>query len=327
MKNEAEVNIPLIFYLIAYLSFLLSLLKLVCLADERRGIELELISTDDISIGQQLLTSASIGEPLLTSASIGEPLLASASIGEPLFASVSTLTGSTDRPAASMGMAWESLHPIPDSLKFLKSVQLCSLPASICEHNTNTYVAMDDSVCRIDRNYKCHNFLSNVNADSISVYDKRVYILSRSSPCTVSVYNLSGHLQHSWSHPSYDHRSDMLTVVNDQVLIADPRKKKIIIYSLTGKYIRYIRCWRLSNTNIAMCAIDSDAVVISNFDKSKVSKLNLNTGKVMWTVSSIIDPGGLIEYGNHILVSARNDDEVYIIDSATGSYSFLLSSF
>ncbi|XP_067944884.1 uncharacterized protein [Watersipora subatra] len=184
------------------------------------------------------------------------------------------------------------LSPLPKSITLLKSIKLPSKPVSVCHHEGVTYVGLDNGrFSRIDSNYKLHNsFISTSGiVESISLHKNRLYILSRSKPLTVSVYDLSGQVIKTWQHPYHGFHCSMLTVAAGNVVVADPPNKRLTIYSLTA---------------------DCEA--------NEVIRLNITTGNVMWTFNHPDPPQGLVCYGDYILVAACDSNIIYTLSYATG---------
>ncbi|XP_067944908.1 uncharacterized protein [Watersipora subatra] len=211
---------------------------------------------------------------------------------------------------------------IPKSITLLKSIKLPSNPLSVCQHEGVTYVGLHNcTVSRIDSNYKLHDsFISTSGpVESISFHKNRLYILSRSKPHTVSVYDLSGQVIKTWQHPYHDYDScSMLTVAAGNVVVADPPNKRLTIYSLTGKTLRNISCPLLSNNQVSICAGHGDDVIIADCKTKKVFRLNITTGNVVWTFTHPNHPQGLVCYGDYILVAACSSNIIYTLNYASG---------
>ncbi|XP_067944879.1 uncharacterized protein [Watersipora subatra] len=176
------------------------------------------------------------------------------------------------------------------------------------------------TVSRIDSNYKLHDsFISTSGiVESISLHENRLYILCRSKPRTVSVYDLSGRVITTWQHPYHGSWYSMLTVAAGNVVIADPPNKRLTIYSLTGKTLRNVSCPLLSDNQVSICAGLGEDVIIADHKTKKVFRFNITTGNVMWTFTHPYPPQGLVCYGDYILVAALNSSSIYTLSYATG---------
>ncbi|XP_067944878.1 uncharacterized protein [Watersipora subatra] len=213
------------------------------------------------------------------------------------------------------------LFPPPKSITLLKSIDLTSPPVSVCQHEGVTYVGLNNgTVSRIDSNYKLHDsFISTSGrVESISLHENRLYILSRSKPHTVCVYDLSGQVITTWQHPPHDNYSSMLTVAAGNVVVADPPNKRLTIYSLTGETLRNVSCPLLSNHRVTICAGHGDDVLIADHKTKKVFRFNITTRNVMWTFTHPDYPQGMVCYGDYILVAACDSSIIYTLSYATG---------
>ncbi|XP_067944883.1 uncharacterized protein [Watersipora subatra] len=211
--------------------------------------------------------------------------------------------------------------PPPKSITLLKSIELPSKPVSVCQHEGVTYVGLDnDTVSKIDSNYKLHeSFISTSGrVESISHHENRLYILSRSKPRIVSVYNLSGQVITTWQHCIHSCYCSMLTVAAGKVVVADPLNKRLTFISLTGKTLRNVSCPLLSDGQVSISAGHGDDVIIADYNTKKVFSFNITTGNVMWTFTHSDPPQGLVCYGDYILVAALNSNFIYTLSYATG---------
>ncbi|XP_067944877.1 uncharacterized protein [Watersipora subatra] len=69
---------------------------------------------------------------------------------------------------------------------------------------------------------------------------------------------------------------------------------------------------------VSICAGHGDDVIIADYEKKKVFRLNITTGNVMWTFTHPDCPLGLVCYGDYILVAAENSSIIYTLSYATG---------
>ncbi|XP_067944604.1 uncharacterized protein [Watersipora subatra] len=212
-------------------------------------------------------------------------------------------------------------HLPPKSITLLRSIKLSSQPVSVCQHEGVTYVGLyNGTVIRIDSNYNLHDsFISPPGiVESICIYENRLYILSYKSCRRVSVYEVSGQMVTTWRHPYHGYNCSMLTVAAGNVVVADPRNKRLTIYSLTGETQRNVSCPLLSNNPVSICAGHDDDVIIADYETQKVFKFNIITGDVMWTFTQPDPPQGLVRYGDYILVAAYNRNIIFTLSYATG---------
>ncbi|XP_067940339.1 uncharacterized protein [Watersipora subatra] len=209
---------------------------------------------------------------------------------------------------------------LPKSLTKLSSIQLPSSPSSICHYKGNTYIGLHDkTVSRVDIDNKITNkFISTSGpVNSVTCYKERIYTLSGTSPFTVGVYSISGELITRWKHPYHGSLSDMV-IIEDKVLITDPSNTRITTYSLDGQVLHHIPCPLLADSSsVRMCAPDNNSLIISSYRPSKVFKIDRTTQGVLWTLTEVDKPRGLVSYGEYILLAAHNN-KIYIINSTTG---------
>ena len=215
---------------------------------------------------------------------------------------------------------------LPTSLTLLKSIELPESPYCVCQYKGSTYVGLyNNTVARIDSNYKLYESFINCSGpvDSIVIYKDLVYMLLQtgSKSRIVQVCDMFGKEIRHWSHTCYTLASNVLTIVSDQVVIADQPNKRITVYSLTGQILRQVPCSLLCNDRGFMCAVDDCSVVYSDYKSSKVFRVDINTGHVMWTCSDIKEPQGITIYGRgYVLVARNNCSSVKVLDIKTGKY-------
>ena len=215
--------------------------------------------------------------------------------------------------------------PLPTYLTLLTDITM-SNPYGVCHYKGSTYVGLNDNtIARIDSNYKLYESFINCSGsvDSVVIYKDLVYMLlyTGSQYRTVKVCDMSGKEITQWGHFCFTYPSNVLTIVSDQVVIADPPNKRITVYSLDGQILRQVPCSLLSNYYGFMCAVDDCSVVYSDHNSSKVFRVNINTGDVMWTCSDIKEPQGITVYGRgYVLVARNNCSSVKVLDIKTGKY-------
>ncbi|XP_067938640.1 uncharacterized protein [Watersipora subatra] len=68
-----------------------------------------------------------------------------------------------------------------------------------------------------------------------------------------------------------------------------------------------------------MCAPDNSSLILTSFIHSKVFKIDTATHEVLWTLTEVEYPEGLVSYGEYVLLTAFSNKTIYIINSTTGS--------
>jgi len=217
---------------------------------------------------------------------------------------------------------------LPKQLTLLHTVPASSYCSSVCSYQGNTYVGLwGEGVAIIEEsNQSCRKFITTTDSvDSVSVYKDRLYTLEGSIiygiPYKVSVHDLTGKLITSWTLSDIPDTwcFNKLAVVNDQVVILDGEKRRLVVYSLTGEVQKHINCPLLSTSKVSLCAVDDLSVVVSNYESSKVFKVNISSGEVEWTTEHVTRPLGVAFCKGRVYVANfSTDTRVWILDGNTG---------
>jgi len=214
---------------------------------------------------------------------------------------------------------------LPNSLKFLQSVDVSNHCYSVCRYEGNTYVGLDNGgIDRVDENYNVTQSFVTVSCVvlGIAAYKDQLYALmwKGSSNLKVEVYDFNGNQVTSWTHSDISGYINKLVIVDDQVVVSDRPSKRLTIYSLTGEVIKQVPCSILCNSHVAICAADRHCVVVSDYYSSQVFKLDLTTEKVIWTCKDVPSLGSATCYrSKYILVTNRSSKTtIWILDVETG---------
>ena len=124
------------------------------------------------------------------------------------------------------------------------------------------------------------------SVDGIHVYNNMIYVLERRGVVSyVHVFDLSGTAITSWKYKeASEWGTNNLTVAGDKVIVTDSSKEQLVVYSLTGEFIKCIsypaqaRLWHTglrTTTAVAISALDTDSVIVSS--GSFVFKVNVVT--------------------------------------------------
>ena len=148
------------------------------------------------------------------------------------------------------------------------------------------------SITAHDKNLYCLTYYANSLSDVIHVFD------TNGEPMTMSI----------WRHPkALPYWGSRTTVLNDsQFAVGDWASKQIIIYSLTGNIIKEVPCHSTltSKSRITMTNCGKNSVVISEIKASTVTKINMDDGKVMWSMKIDSKPCGMVLCNaGHLLVA------------------------
>ncbi|XP_067938506.1 uncharacterized protein [Watersipora subatra] len=68
-----------------------------------------------------------------------------------------------------------------------------------------------------------------------------------------------------------------------------------------------------------MCSPDNSSLILSSYKHSKVFKIDTATHEVMWTLTEVSRPDGMVSYGEYVLLAAFNSKTICIINSTTGN--------
>ncbi|XP_067944405.1 uncharacterized protein [Watersipora subatra] len=162
-------------------------------------------------------------------------------------------------------------QPPPKSITLLKSIKLPSEPISVCQHEGVTYVGLyNGTVSRIDSNYTLHNSIISTSGrvESISLHVNRLYILSRSEPCT-TLRNISCPLL----------SNNMVSICagyGDDVIITDCKTKKVFRFNITTGNVM----WTFTHPyHLLGLVCYGDYILVAAFNSSIIYTLNYTTGR------------------------------------------------
>ena len=210
----------------------------------------------------------------------------------------------------------------PTNIRLVREVVVGSKFSTVCNYQNQTYVGLSDgAVVRIGPDYKVTPFIKlSAYIQGMTVYKGRVYTATGNAQ-TVSVHELStGNSLHTWTHTDDGYTySCNLTVVGDRVVTSDRGNKRLTVCSLTGQFIKHIPCDLLSNSVVCICSADTSSLIVSSQSTSKVQRINITTGQVMWTSSCVTKPLGVTCYNQYVLVyEFGNQTKIQILDISTG---------
>lgn len=218
-------------------------------------------------------------------------------------------------------------HP-PSSVRLVREVDVGSECPSVCNFKGYTYIGHNSGI--IDQIDKQGNITSGFISEgyssivSLRAHEDQLYVLVHGSPYTIYVHDMSGKQLRSWKHSdkSGGWGGNKLALVNNQLVVADTANQQIQLYNTTtGDICKTIPCPQITANNwLAMGEGGANSVVISDHISSKVFKLNLTTGAILWTHTNIQNPQGVTLLGpHHVAVSARvNGTKVWILNLSTG---------
>ena len=211
-----------------------------------------------------------------------------------------------------------SIKP-PKSITLLKSVQTYAEVYAVCHYKGVTYIGTwNYTVKTIDSNFNVKNLVSlgkGMYPHGISVYEERIYVLtSDGGPYSVNVYDLLGQLITKWKEP-YSAWDIRLAIVSNQIVVPDYKNKTLTVYSLSGKVIKHITCPQLSGNTYSptsTCTVDNNSIIVTDYNTSKVFKVNISTEETVWTCTDVAEPEAVAIYGKD-----------YVCVGSKGKISFL----
>ena len=197
---------------------------------------------------------------------------------------------------------------------------------SIRSYKGVTYVSLENGAAKIiESDYSLQPFISNTGVvNSVSLHRGKLYLLcndGNNSP-KISVYDLNGQLISSWSLNTRSKvLADSFVIVEDTVAVPIRGNKQLRVYSLEGKFIKRINCPQMSTYSThAICAVDSQSVVVSSLGTSKVFRVNIDTEEVMW-MTDVRNSGGVTRYSEDFILVAVYESEgttISVLDVRTG---------
>ena len=194
------------------------------------------------------------------------------------------------------GSADNEQPPSPTSLQLVKQVAVAR-PVRVCRYKGFTYVGnVNNKVHRIDQDGNVtESFIKLPGIPAgIIAHEDRLYILVVGQPHLVHVYDLNGTQLHTWNHEdrcTLPYLSRALTIVNNQLVIADRTGKRFIIYSLTGKTTHSVKCDLIGENEVSLCFSEGDSILVTNYlTKPHLYKFNLTSGAVEWRSDETAEP-------------------------------------
>ncbi|XP_067940178.1 uncharacterized protein [Watersipora subatra] len=236
-------------------------------------------------------------------------------------------------PANDVIIAPEYLMmPPPKEITLKKTIELPAIISSLHFQDGYLYAGMwNNNIARIDRSFNIdESFITcSTLALSIAVCKDEVYALLASSDFDgeadendvfeheVCVYDMSGNKLAHWRVSCYRWSFNILAVVSGELVVADLPHNRLTVFSQSGQILRHFSCTLPSKQFAFMCAADGSSVIISEPETSTVSRFNINTGAVEWSVS-VTTPFSVCCYDSkYALVGGVKSKEIQIIDVIT----------
>lgn len=223
----------------------------------------------------------------------------------------------------------------PTSFILLKSVELEGKPTSVCHYKEYTYTSLGSlskSVPRIHLNGHVDNEFIKLegNCRGLVVGNDLLHVLTRSPTAKVLTYNFDGRLIMGRATETHEYTATKFVItVDNKIVIVNQRDKQFVIFGSAMELERQVPCTTIPCENSAMsiAVIDYESVVISDFSSSKVSKVSLIDGHVIWTSDRVPYPQGVVCYkGHYVLVTnCEPDCKIWILDAKSGSETVFIT--
>ena len=153
---------------------------------------------------------------------------------------------------------------------------------------------------------------------SIQVYGNEFYLCG--SADQVYVYDFDKRLRRSWAHASYSNGYCKLRVLNGKVVV--PGQGSISVYTLEGRLAKQIMIPGMSTHYKSLAVCGDDSVILSDYQANSVSRINIDSGEVMWTSKHVQGPRGVACYRNRYVIVVRDNSDygISILDAITGDF-------
>ena len=136
----------------------------------------------------------------------------------------------------------------------------------------------------------------------------------------VQKHELSGKMMSSWETSIGYVDYNELQVVCDKIIIPDPSKKQLAVYTLIGECVEHIPCQLCTGECVKICAVGDNSVVVAVEDSSSIFRIDIESENVLWTSNYVVEPAAVACYkSRYILVTKYNTDtRIWILDIDTG---------
>ena len=196
-------------------------------------------------------------------------------------------------------------------------------PSSVCQYKGYTYVGMGEGSMEWinpDGSITCPFLKLPGDVVGVIVYQERLHCLADDgqhharapNKQSIHVYDLNGIKLHTWTHG--DRSSELsgrkLTIVNDQLIVADRSHKNFTIYTLKGKRVNEEKCDLLSDEVFTtICHAGNESVIVSRpIANPGLFKVNLKLGDVEWTSNRVEKPIGVTTFSKDYAVVISHEE-------------------
>ena len=209
---------------------------------------------------------------------------------------------------------------LPTSLALTNIIQLTDFPVSVCELRSNIYVGLlNGKIVRVDSEKRINNFLTLSGTPvSICIIKNKLYVLHYGFQVEVLVYDLLAQRVAEWSHSiaatSNSEYSFALAAVSEKLIVADGTNKKITVYSTMGEMLKEFPCDDAGD--LTVCSFDNSSFIVSYITSARITRMDITTGKVLWTYTDLRSPSGLsCLSGRFVAVASYDSRIIAVLDS------------
>ena len=218
----------------------------------------------------------------------------------------------------------------PTGLQFVKEIKVGYYCNTVCHCKGYSYVGLENgAIDRVDDQGNVTSEFIKLAKQILSIraLNDQLFILMYDQNYKMSVYDLNGSHVRTWEHPDRNGnvRGSKISIVQNQLAVADVTNKLITLYTPAGEVSRDIQCPEIAYTHASMCECDDNSVIISCYHDAKVFKFNLTTGNIPWTNLNVSCPLTVRCYGQYVFVSGDyiTITCVSVINSETGEVHVL----
>ena len=137
----------------------------------------------------------------------------------------------------------------------------------------------------------------------------------------IFVCDIKGQLLVKWTHSDsvVPYYTNSLTIISDQLVVADRTHKEVTVYSLKGETLRRIPCPLLGNQMVSFSPLDDSSIVVADYENSLVFRMNIRTGQIVWKRVDIPSPPGITCHKHYLAVAGCITNTIQLLDVTNGT--------
>ena len=213
----------------------------------------------------------------------------------------------------------------PTSMTLVKSFNFPSSLLSVAKHGDVTFSGLSNGkIMQLNNKTDAQSVFADmgndIQASGIHLDNSEMYVLSEQIG-QVNVYDLNlRHRVRSWRHQSSGCYYNQLRVLNDKVILPNRKFTTLTMYSRQGKLLKEITVPGMTDHYKSLAVCGDNSVILSDCGADSVSRINIDSGEVMWTSKHVHGPEGIVCYkDSYVLVTNSNKDtRIWILDINTG---------